>query len=91
MVFIPAQQREKKMKLSEIQAIRAATRTGFKPPLSQAAFAKVIGIPVSTLKAWEYRIRKPSGAAETLLKLFQAHPEIVKVLIEKQTQHKTQK
>lgn len=69
------------MKLSEIQAIRAAT--GFNPPLSQAAFAQVIGIPASTLKASEQGTRKPSGAAETLLKLFQVHPEIVEELVTK--------
>ena len=53
--------------------------------------AIAIGVPVSTLTAWEQGPLKLSGTAETLLKLFQAHPEIVKALIEKQTQHKTQK
>lgn len=45
--------------------------------LSQSQFAKTIGISVNTLKSWEQGQRKPSGAAEVLLKLLGKHPELV--------------
>ncbi|ULJ59364.1 helix-turn-helix domain-containing protein [Wielerella bovis] len=61
------------------------------PPLSQAAFAKAIGISASTLKAWEQGTRKPSGAAETLLKLFHSQPEIMEKLIAQKIGKKTTK
>ena len=46
--------------------------------LSQAQFAKTIGISVKTLQDWEQARRKPSRSAKSLLLLAEKHPEIFK-------------
>jgi len=51
-----------------------------KSGLSQAEFAKLIGISVRTLQAWEQGKRTPSGAAQTLIRVANAHPEILRSL-----------
>jgi putative transcriptional regulator len=45
--------------------------------LSQAEFARMLGISVNTLQNWEQGRRKPSGAARVLLKIAARHPEAV--------------
>lgn len=52
-------------------AIVARQKTG----LSQAEFAKIMGISVRTLQGWEQGKRTPSGAAATLLKIATRYPE----------------
>jgi putative transcriptional regulator len=56
----------------DVAAIR--NRTG----LSQAAFARQIGVPVATLRNWEQGRRRPDGPARVLLALLAKDPEIVK-------------
>jgi putative transcriptional regulator len=56
---------------ADVQAIRA--RTG----LSQAEFAKSIGVKKSTLLNWEQRRRSPEGPARVLLALIDKDPGIV--------------
>lgn len=56
----------------DARAIRK--RTG----LSQAAFARQIGVPVATLRNWEQGRRRPDGPARVLLALLAKDPEIVK-------------
>jgi putative transcriptional regulator len=56
---------------ADVQAIRA--RTG----LSQAAFAKSIGVKKATLLNWEQRRRSPEGPARVLLALIDKDPQIV--------------
>jgi putative transcriptional regulator len=56
---------------TDIQAIRA--RTG----LSQAEFAKSIGVKKSTLLNWEQHRRSPDGPARVLLALIDKDPRIV--------------
>jgi len=51
-----------------------------KSKLSQAEFANLIGVSVRTLQAWEQGKRNPSGAAKTLIRVAQEHPEILKSL-----------
>lgn len=46
--------------------------------VSQNAFAKLLGVSVRTLQAWEQGKRNPSGAALSLLKIASAEPEIVR-------------
>jgi len=48
--------------------------------LSQPAFAALLGVSVRTLQDWEQGRRKPSGAAQTLLKIAERHPEILQEL-----------
>ena len=55
----------------DVRAIRA--RTG----LSQAAFARSIGVAKGTLVNWEQRRRRPEGPARVLLALIDKDPTIV--------------
>ncbi len=57
-----------------VAAARAATG------LSQATFAKLLGVSVRTLQEWEQGRKTPSGAAATLLKVAAKHPEVLKEL-----------
>ena len=49
--------------------------------LSQAAFAALMGVSVRTLQDWEQGRREPSGAARTLIKVAERHPEVLRELI----------
>ena len=51
----------------------AALRARFE--LSQAKFAALLGISVSTLQNWEQGRREPEGPAKVLLRVAAAHPE----------------
>jgi len=57
-------------------AAEARQRAG----LSQAQFAALMGVSVRTLQEWEQGRRQPSGAAQTLLRVAQAHPEVLREL-----------
>jgi len=46
--------------------------------LSQATFAKLLGVSVRTLQEWEQGRKVPSGAAVTLLKVAARHPEVLR-------------
>jgi putative transcriptional regulator len=59
---------------AQVAVARAATG------LSQAAFAKLLGISVRTLQEWEQGRKLPSGAAATLLKVVSRHPEVLQEL-----------
>ena len=48
-----------------IPIIETRNKTG----LTQEKFAKMLGVSVKTLSAWEQGVRTPSGAARTLLKI----------------------
>ncbi len=48
--------------------------------LSQAQFALLLGVSVRTLQEWEQGRRQPSGAAKTLLRVAQRHPEVLREL-----------
>lgn len=58
------------------EVTKARVNAGF----SQDSFAKLLGISVRTLQEWEQGRRKPSGAAQTLLKIAKRHPEILREL-----------
>jgi putative transcriptional regulator len=44
---------------------------------SQAEFARMIGVSVSTLQNWEQGRRRPVGPARALLKVAATNPEVV--------------
>lgn len=56
------------------EVINTRLRTG----LSQAQFAAALQISPRTLQQWEQGRRRPSGAADTLLKIIARHPEVVR-------------
>lgn len=45
--------------------------------LSQAAFARSIGVSVGTLRNWEQRRRMPDGPARVLLAMIERNPCVV--------------
>ncbi len=55
--------------------------TRMKCGLSQSQFANALKISPRTLQQWEQGRRKPSGAAETLLRIVDRHPEVLLELI----------
>jgi putative transcriptional regulator len=45
--------------------------------LSQARFAPLLGVSVSGLRKWEQGVRRPGGAALTLLRVMDRNPQAV--------------
>ena len=45
--------------------------------LSQSQFARAAGVSVRTLQEWEQGRKRPSGAAQSLLKLVSRHPHLL--------------
>lgn len=48
--------------------------------LSQAEFARLLGVSKRTLQEWEQGRRTPSGAARTLIAIAERHPEFLREL-----------
>ena len=44
--------------------------------LSQSRFAELLGVSKRTLQEWEQGRRTPTGAAKTLLRMAERHPEV---------------
>jgi putative transcriptional regulator len=63
--------RTTEVKLSAAAEARASTG------LSQAQFAKLLGVSARTLQDWEQGRREPTGAARTLLKVAAKHPRVL--------------
>ena len=59
----------------DVAAIRK--RTG----LSQTAFSRRIGVPVSTLRNWEQGRRAPEGPARILLAMLERNPRILEEVL----------
>lgn len=58
--------------------LNTIARTRLKTGLSQTEFAEALRISPRTLQQWEQGRRKPSGAAETLLRIVARHPDLLK-------------
>jgi len=56
----------------QVTAARAGTG------LSQAEFAKLLGVSKRTLQEWEQGRKQPSGAAKVLLKIATRHPKLLR-------------
>ena len=54
--------------------VRARLNSG----LTQEQFANLLGVSKRTLEQWEQGRRTPSGAAKTLLKVAELHPEMLR-------------
>ena len=61
----------RKTMVTPTDALRARTRMA----LSQSQFAKLLGVSVRTLQEWEQGRKKPTGAAQTLLRVAVRTPE----------------
>jgi putative transcriptional regulator len=58
--------------------LSAAAEARAKVGLTQTAFAQLMGVSVRTLQNWEQGRSQPSGAAQTLIKVAQQWPEILR-------------
>ena len=74
------QMKEKKAARKTVVVVSDITRARNKAHMSQPAFAELMGVSVRTLQAWEQGKRNPSGAAKTLLRVAETHPEILRKL-----------
>ena len=63
--------RKSRVKVPAVVAARNASG------LSQVKFAELMGISVRTLQKWEQGEREPSGAAKSLIRIAQRHPEVL--------------
>ncbi|HEV7797410.1 MAG TPA: helix-turn-helix domain-containing protein [Pyrinomonadaceae bacterium] len=64
-------------KRTKVQPKSNVVRVRLKSGLSQAEFAAALGVSKRTLEQWEQGRRQPSGAANTLLKIAERHPEVL--------------
>lgn len=64
-------------KRSRVQTTSHLVHVRLSSGLSQAQFAAALGVSRRTLEQWEQGRRKPSGAAQTLLKIAERHPEVL--------------
>src|SRR5690242_6739217 len=53
-------------------------RVRLKAGLTQAQFATLLGVSARTLEQWEQGRRVPSGAAKTLIRVAELHPEVLR-------------
>src|SRR5258708_3466193 len=49
-----------------------------RPGLTQVQFAALLGVSKRTLEQWEQGRRAPSGAAKTLIRVAELHPEVLR-------------
>lgn len=59
----------------QIQKVRAKTN------LSQAVFAKILNVSVSSVRQWEQGTRTPTGSTKVLLGLLSKQPKLVSQII----------
>lgn len=68
----------RKMRSTAWDAKTEAARIRQRLGMTQPEFASLLGIPIATLRKWEFEPSQPSGAARTLLLLAEKHPGLVK-------------
>lgn len=69
-----------KGKRTVVEPSSPIARARFETGLSQSQFANLLGVSKRTLEQWEQGRREPSGAAETLLKVAERYPEVLREL-----------
>lgn len=62
----------------KVEPRSAIVRARLKSGLTQAQFAALLGVSRRTLEQWEQGRREPSGAAKTLIRVAELHPEILR-------------
>lgn len=63
--------------VGEVNPLRIREKLG----LSQSQFAELLSVSKKTLQNWEQGVRKPSGAAQALLKLAHEKPDVVREVL----------
>lgn len=63
--------------VSSYTIVRVREKSG----LSQSQFAALLGVSVRTLQEWEQGRREPSAAAQTLIKVAEKHPKVLRELV----------
>ena len=63
---------------TQVEARSPVVRARLKSGLTQTQFAALLGISKRTLEQWEQGRREPSGAAKTLVRLGELHPEVLR-------------
>ena len=61
--------------------VTEALQARAKMDLSQSQFAKLLGVSVSTLQEWEQGRKKPTGTAQTLLRVAVQTPQALLSLV----------
>lgn len=61
-------------------SLSAAAEARAKVGMTQSAFAQLMGVSVRTLQNWEQGRSQPSGAAQTLIKVAQRWPDVLRAL-----------
>ena len=67
-----------KGKKSKAEPRSPIVRARLKSGLTQAQFATLLGVSRRTLEQWEQGRREPSGAAKTLIRVAERHPEVLR-------------
>lgn len=67
-----------KGKRVKVQPRSPIVRARLKSGLTQGQFADLLGVSRRTLERWEQDRREPSGAAKTLIRVAERHPEVLR-------------
>lgn len=62
-------------------AVPAAVEARHNVGLSQAEFAKLLGVSKRTIQEWEQGRREPSGAAQSLIKIAMERPDVLREVL----------
>jgi putative transcriptional regulator len=65
-------------KRTPVEPSSPIVRARLKSGLTQAQFAALLGVSKRTLEQWEQGRRAPSGAAKTLIRVAELHPEVLR-------------
>ena len=67
-------------KRTRVQPRSPIVQVRVKAGLTQAQFATLLGVSPRTLEQWEQGRRVPSGAAKTLIRVAEKHPDVLREL-----------
>src|SRR5216684_3619059 len=65
-------------KRTRVEPRSPIVRARLKSGLTQTQFAVLLGVSRRTLEQWEQGRRVPSGAAKTLIRVAELHPEVLR-------------
>jgi putative transcriptional regulator len=63
---------------TQVESRSPIVRARLKSGLTQAQFAALLGVSRRTLEQWEQGRRQPSGAAKTLIRVAELHPNVLR-------------